>query len=47
MTKESLLIKYRSQWSVSFEQEIDSSLSRLWEIISKPGHLEVSSLLQK
>ena len=40
MTKESLLIKYRSQWSVSFEQEIDSSLSRLWEIISKPGHLE-------
>ncbi len=40
MVKESLFIKYRSQWPVSFEQEIDSSLSRLWEIISKPGHLE-------
>ena len=41
MAKESLFIKYRSQWPVSFEQEIDSSLSRLWEIISKPGHLEL------
>jgi len=40
MTKESLLIKYRSQWPVSFEQEIYCSLPKIWEIISKPGHLE-------
>ena len=40
MVKESLFINYRSQWPISFEQEIDASLSKLWEIISKPGHLE-------
>ena len=40
MVKKSLSINYRSQWPVSFEQEIDSSLSTLWEIVSKPGHLE-------
>mgnify|MGYP001306321968 CR=1 FL=1 len=40
MVNGSLFIKYRSQWPVSFEQEINASLSSLWEIISKPGHLE-------
>lgn len=40
MVQLSLFTKYFSQWPVSFEQEIDTSLSRLWEIISKPGHLE-------
>jgi hypothetical protein len=40
MVKESLFIKFRSQWSVSFEQEINTSLSSLWKIISMPGHLE-------
>ena len=40
MVQQSLFIKYFSQWPVSFEQEIDTSLSRLWEIISTPGHLE-------
>lgn len=40
MAKESFWIKYNSQWSVSFELEIYSSLSVLWEIISKPGNLE-------
>ena len=40
MVNGSLFIKYRSQWPVSFEQEINTSLSSLWEIISKPGHLE-------
>ena len=40
MVTESLFIKYQSQWSVSFEQEINSSLSSLWEIVSKPGHLK-------
>ena len=40
MVKESLFIKYRSQWPISFEQEINASSSKLWEIISKPGHLE-------
>ena len=40
MVKECLVVKYTSQWPVSFEQEIDSTLSRLWEIISKPGHLK-------
>ena len=40
MLQQSLCIKYSSQWPVSFEQEINTSLSKLWEIISKPGHLE-------
>ena len=40
MVQQSLFIKYFSQRFVSFEQEIDTSLSRLWVIISKPGHLE-------
>ena len=40
MIQQSLFIKYFSQWPVSYEQEIDTSLSSLWEIISKPGHLE-------
>ena len=40
MVKQSLFNKYRSQWPISFEQEISASSSKLWEIISKPGHLE-------
>ena len=40
MVQQSLFTKYFSQWPVSFEQEIEASLSSLWEIISKPGHLE-------
>ena len=40
MVKQSLFNKYRSQWPISFEQEINASSSKLWEIISKPGHLE-------
>ena len=40
MVKLSLFNKYRSQWPISFEQEINASSSKLWEIISKPGHLE-------
>jgi len=34
------LYRYFSKWSVSFEQEIEVSVLRLWEIISMPGHLE-------
>ena len=40
MVKQSLFNKYRSQWPISFEQEINATSSKLWEIISKPGHLE-------
>ena len=40
MVQQSLFINYFSQWPVSFEQEIDTSILRLWQIISKPGHLE-------
>ena len=40
MNQQSLFVRYYSKWSVSFEQEIEVSVLRLWEIISKPGHLE-------
>ena len=40
MVKENLFHKYRNQWPVSYELEIDTTLSSLWEIISNPGHLE-------
>ena len=40
MGKEDIWIEYCSQWPVYYEQEIETSLSRIWEIISNPGHLE-------
>ena len=40
MLQQGLDLKYFYKRSVSCEQEIDTPLSKLWEIISKPSHLE-------